>query len=158
MEKKGPAIGSEAEFAAFIDSFEKCTLPKSMWTHGAHILVALWYLFHFPLSDAAVRIREGIKKYNSATGVANTETSGYHETITIFWIAVVSEFIAAHRASALSDLLARALESFGGRTPLFKDYYSFDLMLSTEARLSFVPPDVKPLPIDVSEALQLVNC
>jgi len=34
----------------------------------------------------------------------------------------------------------------GPRRDLYKGYYSFDVVRSVEARRSWVPPDVKPLP------------
>mgnify|MGYP006994860582 CR=1 FL=1 len=33
-----------ADIAAFVAEFESGNLPKSRWTHEAHLLVALWYL------------------------------------------------------------------------------------------------------------------
>ena len=40
-------------------------------------------------------MRDGVRRYNVATGGKNTEDSGYHETLTCFWIAVAAAFLAA---------------------------------------------------------------
>ena len=34
----------DPEIEWFISRFEDCTLPKSEWTHGKHLVMALWYL------------------------------------------------------------------------------------------------------------------
>ena len=58
------------------------TLPKSEWTHAAHFAAAVWVLTR-PDMDAARDMPGLIRAYNTATGVANTDTEGYHETITL---------------------------------------------------------------------------
>jgi hypothetical protein len=39
------------------------------------------------------------------------------------------------------DEVRRVVEEFGGRRDLFKQYYSFDVVASREARARWVPPD-----------------
>ena len=58
------------------------TLPKREWTHAAHFAVAFWLLGRSD-SDAMRDMRGLIRAYNEASGVANTDTTGYHETITV---------------------------------------------------------------------------
>ncbi len=58
------------------------SLPKSERTHAAHFAAALW-LFRRPDTDVMRDMPRLIRAYNEATGVHNTDTSGYHETITI---------------------------------------------------------------------------
>ena len=72
------------EVECFVQQFEALTLPKTSWTHVAHFVVGLWYLSHHPLPDAIERIRKGIFRYNEAVGTINSDTSGYHETLTLF--------------------------------------------------------------------------
>src|SRR5512146_44410 len=68
------------------------TLPKSDWTHAAHFAAALWLLRH--RGDAAFSdMPPLIRAYNEATGVANTDTSGYHETITIASLRVARAWL-----------------------------------------------------------------
>jgi hypothetical protein len=38
------------------------------------------------------------------------------------------------------------VERFGERRDIFREYYEFDLVGSTEARLGWVEPTLKPLP------------
>src|SRR5262249_47095927 len=82
------------ELASFVAAFESGQLPKARWTHGAHLAIAFWYLRRLEQPLAAKQIRAGIRHYNDAKGAPNTDHSGYHETLTEFWIRVVSKFIA----------------------------------------------------------------
>ncbi|MDY7014636.1 MAG: hypothetical protein SVX43_13740, partial [Cyanobacteriota bacterium] len=38
-----------------VRAFEERTLPRSRWTHAAHLIVALWYLMQYPESEARRR-------------------------------------------------------------------------------------------------------
>jgi hypothetical protein len=80
---------SLVELTEFIDDFESGQLPREQWTHQAHLVVALWYLINFSRDEAVGNIRNRILSYNRSCGIQNTANSGYHETLTLFWIKVV---------------------------------------------------------------------
>jgi hypothetical protein len=69
-------LASEKALADFINQFERGTLPKPIWTHGAHLAVG--YLLSFPKKIAIEQVRTGIQHYNECVGTANTPDSGYH--------------------------------------------------------------------------------
>jgi hypothetical protein len=58
------------------------TLPKIEWTHAAHFAAALWFLARHPKLDLPRELPNIIRAYNDVIGVPNTDSSGYHETIT----------------------------------------------------------------------------
>ncbi len=58
------------------------SLPKAEWTHAAHFAAAFW-LLRSPERDALREMPGFIRAYNEATGTPNTDTGGYHETITL---------------------------------------------------------------------------
>ena len=126
--------------------FCDCTLPKEEWTHEAHLRVGLWYLLRFAPAEAMDRLRDGIRRYNEATGVANTEDSGYHETITRLYVVLIACFLEDEDPSRpIDSLAARVVEALGDqKRPL--TFYSKDLLMSKEARARWVEPDVAPLP------------
>ncbi len=128
-----------------IDGFENGTLPKEQWTHQAHLLMALWYLWSYSTDEAIPRICEGIQKYNVASGVANTNTSGYHETLTQFWISVVATFLEQNITETSVEVLANKLiqQNYAASLPL--EYYSRERVFSVEARKTWLPPDLKPM-------------
>jgi hypothetical protein len=128
-----------------IDGFENGTLPKEQWTHQAHLLMALWYLWTYSTDEAIPRICEGIQKYNVASGGVNTDTSGYHETLTQFWISVVATFLERNITEMSVEVLAHKLiqQNYAASLPL--DYYSRERVFSVEARKIWLPPDLKPM-------------
>jgi hypothetical protein len=131
-------MSDDAEIASFIRSFEDCTLPRSEWTHGAHLVVALWYVKRHGPQRATALVRDGIRRYNLNRG----DATGYHETITLAWIAVVSRFLAGRDGvGAISDLAAELLRECGDKDFLLR-FYSRDRLLSDEARGRWVPPDL----------------
>jgi hypothetical protein len=133
---------SEQAFAEFLDAFERGTLPKAIWTHAAHLAVGTWYLVTFPEGKATDRVRTSIRHYNECVGTANTEDSGYHETLTIFWLKMIGRFLEEMGAGANKlDKVRCVVKEFGSRRDLFKQYYSFDVVGSREARARWVPPD-----------------
>jgi len=111
------------------------------WTHAAHLAMAFWYLSRLDETAATERIRSGILHYNECQGTANTDTSGYHETLTIFWIRIVAKFLKDADASwSELEVANRLLETYAGRSGLWREYYSFDLLRSAESRRTWVEP------------------
>jgi hypothetical protein len=104
------------------------TLPKSAWTHAAHFAATVWMLRCRPDLDASIALPQAIRAYNESTGVANTDTSGYHETIPLFEIC--------------NAVLASPL----GRSDWLLEYWSRARLFSTEARREWVGPDICDLP------------
>jgi hypothetical protein len=127
----------------FLRDFEETTLPKSDWTHRAHIRMAWLYLQRFSFDTALHRVKQGIVRYNSVHGVAGA----YHETVTEAYVRVI-----AHRSTlrgapstfeafalANADLLDRAA------SPLLL-FYRKETLFSDLARARFVEPDLRALP------------
>jgi hypothetical protein len=132
----------EASHSDFIRSFENGAFPIASWTHAAHIAMGAWYLLSLPAEDAATKIREGIPRYNVAQGNQNTDESGYHETLTIFWIAIIRDALARLDTGMSNVEKVRAMvDEYGGRARLHQDYYSFDVVRSVQARRAWIPPD-----------------
>src|SRR5450432_3825523 len=57
-----------------VQQFIARTLPKTEWTHHAHLRVGLWHALRHPDDVALNLLRERIRAYNEATGVANTSS------------------------------------------------------------------------------------
>jgi hypothetical protein len=146
MSDKTPRYETLDKIKNLIRSFENCTLPRREWTHSAHLIVTLWYVTHYPETEVVKLVREGIKKYNAAQGIKTTQYSGYHETITLFWIQIVRNFLAAEGVNFPLVHLANYLVMAYGDKNLPFEYYSHQLLMSWEARKHWVEPDLKPLP------------
>lgn len=130
------------EIENLIQSFKKCTLPRSEWTHQAHLIIALWYLTHYSQLEAIKCIKEGIQNYNNALGIKTTKDSGYHETITLFWIKIMFQYLTVKGKNCSFVDLVNGLSQYSDpRLPL--EYYSQNCLMSWQARRSWIEPDLK---------------
>jgi hypothetical protein len=147
MDSSYDYLDSEELLDLFAEGFAAGTFPIARWNHAAHVTMAGCYLQLFPRPEATRRIRDGIRHYNECQGTKNTPDSGYHETLTLFWIAMVAHVLEQCDPALTRLQKARAVvETFAARRDLFREYYSFDVVRSREARRDWIPPDVKPLP------------
>jgi hypothetical protein len=139
-------FASDEELEALVSGFEDGSLPKPRWTHRAHLAVGLVYCDRMPAPVALALLRERIRRYNVASGRENTNTTGYHETITRFYVYIVRRFIAETREDegTLAERANRLFQRYGGRD-LPRRYYSEARLFSMEARASWVEPDLRPL-------------
>lgn len=136
---------SEDQIDAFLAAFEGCTLPKAEWTHAAHLLTGACYVHQMGRDAALAKMRVCVRRYNESVGGQNTDSSGYHETITVMWIRLLDELLYKSGPIDRASFAALAVERFGLRRDIFREYYDFDLVASTEARLRWVEPTLKPL-------------
>ena len=120
---------------------ERDTLPKKSWTHGAHVGVAAYFAYEYP-AEVLVRVmRLGIRHYNLASGGANTEDNGYHETLTRFWASEVGNLVRSGRFGSRLEAARAALARFGGCSGHFRKFYKFDVLGNRRARGEWVAPD-----------------
>jgi hypothetical protein len=131
----------DAALEAFVAAWRAGTLPTPEWTHAAHVAVCAYHAWpDVALDDLVATMRAGIRAYNDAVGTANTETSGYHETLTRFWCERVRErLIEAPPAGRLAAVQA-VVAALGDARSLHTRYYDFDIVGSREARRIWVPP------------------
>jgi hypothetical protein len=127
------------EIESLVQKFESCQLSLAEFKHREHLTVALWYLKRLNEHEATRRMREGLMRFISHHG-----EKGYHETITIFWLKVVSGFLEKTKRERPLRELANELLEADGDSRLINDYYSKELISSEEARRAWVEPDVKP--------------
>jgi hypothetical protein len=125
------------------------TLPKPAWTHAAHFAAALYLLRRRPDLPAATHMPAIIRAYNEATGVANTATAGYHETITQASIAAAAHHIALHPDTPLHTLANTLLAGPCGDKDWLLAYWSRAALFSPDARAAWLAPDIAPLPFAV---------
>jgi hypothetical protein len=95
--------------------------------------------------EALTLLRDRIRRYNVATGVANTDHAGYHETITRFYVGVIHRFLQSANHDCTVDQLADDLIQRWGDRGLPLRYYSRDRLFSVSARRQWVGPDLATL-------------
>lgn len=136
---------SEPEIDEFLAAFEECTLPKERWTHGAHLLTGACYVHALGREAALEKMRDCVRRYNESVGGKNTDTSGYHETITAMWIALLDGLLREAGKMDRAAFAALAVTRFEGQREIFRRYYDFDVVQSVEARLRWVEPTLLKL-------------
>jgi hypothetical protein len=120
------------------------SLPKSEWTHKGHFAFALWCTRNRPDLAGPESFRRIIMKLNEAHGTPNSDSEGYHHTITVASLRAANSM--HDRAMSLPDNLALLMDSkFGGFDWIF-EYWSKDRLFGVDARRGWVEPDLKPMP------------
>ncbi|MBE9013949.1 hypothetical protein IQ250_27545 [Pseudanabaenaceae cyanobacterium LEGE 13415] len=134
----------EDEILELVEAFKNCMLARSKWTHSAHLTIAVWYLINDP-HTATDQIRCGIQRYNQAHGIESTPTSGYHETMTQFWIHRLRNDIDRMNVhDSLLNLTNQLTNCYSDPTLVFQ-YYSHEVLFSPEARSRWIEPNLKSL-------------
>ena len=117
-------------------------LPKPEWTHAAHFAAALWLL----RAGRGAEMPTLIRAYNEACGVANTDTGGYHETITRASLGAAAAALAGSPQRGLEGVLADLLGGACGDKDWLLRYWTRSALFSVRARRAWVAPDRAPLP------------
>lgn len=139
------AVFSDVDIERVAHGLIERTLPKPEWTHAAHFAAALWLLRRRGAA-AMIDMPPLIRAYNEASGTVNSDTSGYHETMTLASLRVAAAWLAARPHRALHSVLRELLDSPYGRSDWLLQYFSKDLLFSSAARRTWVDPDLRPLP------------
>ena len=129
-----------------VDRFESGRLPAREWNHRSHLAVTAWYMINFGESDAADRMIVGLRRYCRLQGIRMTNCSQYHETLTLFWLAVARRFLDNYPSYRVLTRVNGFVRKFGNRDRLHLEYYTPKLVNSWSARNSWVAPDLKPFP------------
>lgn len=133
-------LESPAIFSRFVAEWQAGTLAPARWTHAAHVAVAAHVAFLDPAGEAYATMRAGILHFNQCVGVQNTETSGYHETLTRFWSGTISRFVSEGRFATSFDAACAAVQEYGNDRDFFRAHYDFDVLKDRHARFTWVPP------------------
>ena len=124
-------------------ALERGEIANEDFHHCSHLHVAWVYLSESSCVDeAASKMRRTLRRFAASAGKAEK----YHETITLFWV----HFLARMRTVRSGESLERMVEA--NPQLLEKNfslaYYSSKRLFSDTARMSWVEPDLKPLPAD----------
>ncbi|MCW1382450.1 hypothetical protein OLX02_06415 [Novosphingobium sp. KCTC 2891] len=119
------------------------SLPKEEWTHEAHLAACLTLLREHPEIVPERDLPAIISGYNLAVGGENTDSAGYHETLTQLYARGVRAFAETLPADlplvdAVNALLASPIAPRDW--PLC--FYTRERLFSIEARRGWVEPDL----------------
>jgi hypothetical protein len=123
------------------------TLSRANWTHEAHLAATIYLLLKRPNIDIEKQLPELIRRYNESVGGVNSDSEGYHETITRVFLHGVRLFLSdADLTKPLHELTNELLLSPMGRREWPLRFYSREQLFSVEARRAFVEPNIAALP------------
>ena len=138
---------SDAEIEHIAEGMVARTLPRAEWTHEAHLATTAYLLLRRSDIDVDKQLPDLIRRYNESVGGVNSDSEGYHETITRVFLHGVRLFLdKADRSEPLHGLVNRLLLSRIGQRDWPLRFYSPALLFSVEARRQFVEPDLRALP------------
>jgi hypothetical protein len=116
----------------------------------AHLCVGAWHVDRFGADEALAMLRAGIRRLNDSHGVANSPTSGYHETITVAYVRLIDAFLASFPdGTPLETRVANLADGPLADKALLLRFWSKDLLMSAAARREWVAPDLAPLALPV---------
>lgn len=129
------------------EGFLARNLPKPEWTHEAHIGTTCWLIVERASDILPERdLPDLIRRYNESVGGVNSDTEGYHETITQVFIRTLRSVLAGSEGRGLAERVNALLLAPEGRRDWPLRFYSAERLFSKEARLGWVEPDVAGLP------------
>jgi hypothetical protein len=142
-----PKLFPVTELDELAAEFEASAIPKPAWTHQAHLRVGA-ILIHRQGKDAALEIlRDSIRRLNDAHGTVNSDTSGYHETITRCYVHFIDQFLrSCPREMAFDRRVDELLRSTLAGKDFLLQYYRRATLMSVDARRGWVAPDLAALP------------
>lgn len=132
-----PSMNSVVAADAIADAMTACRLPKSEWTHEAHVMAGLSLVLRTGASRALATLREAIPRYNISTNTPNTDTGGYHDTLTVYYVWAIDELL--RDGISPENVVSQPLVS---RTAAL-DFWERDELFSVEARRHWVAPTKK---------------
>ena len=140
-------FNDDAEIARIGEGLLARTLPRADWTHEAHLAATTWLLTRRPDIDIDRQLPGIIRGYNESVGGVNSDSEGYHETITRLFLHGVRLFLSeADQTQPLHELVNELLLSPMGRRDWPLRFYTPERLFSVEARRAFIPPDIAALP------------
>jgi hypothetical protein len=125
------------------------TLSRGEWTHEAHLAACCWLVVERPDIAPERDLPDLIRRFNLSVGGVNSDTEGYHETITQCFIRAVRLYLArTDPARPLVDKVNGLLRSEEGRRDWPFCFYDPKTLFSREARLGWVEPDLASFPLE----------
>ena len=138
---------ADADIESIGERFLARSLPKAEWTHEAHLATTTWLLLRRPDIRVDEELPDLIRRYNESVGGVNSDSEGYHETITRVFLHGVRLFLSeAEPDEPLHELVNELLLSPMGRREWPLRFYSPQHLFSVEARRNWVRPDLASIP------------
>jgi hypothetical protein len=125
----------------FRSAFEACSIAPDAFDHRAHVRLAYAYLVESDVEGAVARMRESLLRFIEHNDIPRSK---FHETITRAWVLAIRHFMSRSPSASSTEFIARNPELLDSKIML--THYSASVLFSSDARTSFVEPDLDPIP------------
>jgi hypothetical protein len=123
------------------------SLRREEWTHAAHFAAALWLMRYRTELEPATAMPGLIRAFNESVGGVNSDSAGYHETITLASLRAARGVFDSFPADVPVWRIVNALMKTNFANPNWLlEYWSRERLMSVEARRAWLEPDLKALP------------
>ncbi|WP_422079901.1 hypothetical protein [Ulvibacterium sp.] len=126
----------------FETSFEKGSLPPSLFTHEAHLRLTWIYIKKYGEKKAAKKISREIEQFDTLHGSGDK----FHKTITIAAVKVVDHFIGKSKSTDFKSFIHEFPRLKTAFKELLHCHYGTEILISQKAKMRFVEPDLLPFP------------
>lgn len=133
---------STEEAIELVEKWESGQMEKDEWTHEMHLIMGFAMLVRFG-KNALPAMRERIIKHNEVVGTINNGSTGYHETMTVYWLWLIRNFMIEKDLKTFDETTLDELvyeESLAKRN-CWLVHYKEETIKSVAARRNFVQPD-----------------
>lgn len=143
----GVSVFTQEQIDNYVADVKNAALDRVAWTHNAHLLIGAAYLERYESLDAALdALRPAIINLNSANNVPNTGVSGYHETITRFFLhAIEALIITLPQSYTLTENVNAVVLSRLSDSKFAHYFYSHALLQSYISRRVWKAPNLRPM-------------
>ena len=133
------------EVQTLVRAFEESVLPAEDWNHASKLAVVAWYLSGYTEAEATERFISGLRRYTYEHGTVCQCERAYHETRTLFWLALARSFLRWHPDTPRLEAINQLVAAFGRREEVIHDFYRPETLTGEPACRAWVEPDRRPL-------------
>ena len=123
----------------FLAQFENQTLDKAYFNHLGHLRLAWLYLNSHDVDTAVTLVCSGIQAYAESLGA----TKKFHLTITDSIVRIMANRIDSMKEKSWQLFLEGNTDLVEDSLSVLNQYFSKDKLLSEDARVSLISPDIK---------------
>jgi hypothetical protein len=133
-------LASTRQLEDFVADWESGRLPRSQWTHAAHVAAMAYYAYLLSPDESFEAMQSGILRFNAYVGIENTDHSGYHETLTRFWWETIGAFVAEGKFDTAFRAVCAAVKEYGNERDRHRSFYRHDIVTDSRARREWIRP------------------
>ncbi|MCX8472885.1 MAG: hypothetical protein ORN85_04470 [Sediminibacterium sp.] len=131
--------------------FNDGLLPKSLWTHQAHLNVGQWHIENYDFYEAHCILKAKIILLNHFHNTVNDGKNGYHETLTMFWLQILA--IGLNETKHSNVINMDTFKENICTKELALKFYSRGVLFSPKARAIFMEPDIMKIELETIKAM-----